>query len=86
MQRSDMAPTSLPPTDLHRLSFGHPEHELVAGLEPDQTVAAASQALPRARLGAGGNAALWIVRAYVLLVTLMVFYTFFAGLGSATPS
>ena len=71
--------------DLHRRSFGHPEHELVAGLEPDQTVAAASRPFPRYRLSPAANVALWGVRVFVLLITLMVIYTFFAALG-APPS
>ena len=72
--------------DMHRLSFGHPEHELVAGLEPDQTVVAAARPLPRATLGPGARGGLWAVRVFVLLITAMVVYTFFAGLGGAGSS
>lgn len=72
----------MPELDLHRHSFGHPEQELVAGLEPDQTVAAASRPFPRCRLGRAANATLWGVRVFVLLITLMVLYTFIAALGA----
>ncbi len=68
--------------DIHRRSFGHPDEELVSALEPDQIVAAASHPLPRARLGRAANAALWAVRVFVLLITVLVVYTFFAGLSA----
>ena len=49
----------MPEPDMQRHGFGHPEHELVAGLEPDQTVAATSRPFPRYRLDPAADAALW---------------------------
>lgn len=54
--------------------------QLVGFLEPDQLTARTSQALPRARLGAVAGAALWALRVFVLLVGVMVVYTFIAQL------
>ncbi len=59
-----------------RLDRGHPEEELVAGLEPDQTVAEASRPLPRYVVGRRVAVLLWVVRVFVLLITAMVVYTF----------
>ena len=67
-----------PPPD--RLSHGHPDDELIHALEPDQVVAAASRPLPRYRLSQGANAALWLLRIFVLLVTALVVYTFIVAL------
>jgi hypothetical protein len=52
------------------------EDELILHLERDQFVAATSRPVPRAQLGAGATAALWALRAFVVLVSLMVLYTF----------
>jgi hypothetical protein len=54
----------------------HCEDELIMHLERDQFVAATSQPVPRAQLGAQATAGLWALRVFVLLVSLMVIYTF----------
>lgn len=45
-------------------------------LEPDQLVAETSKPLPRAHLGAAATAGLWALRVFVILVSVMVIYTF----------
>ncbi len=55
--------------------------ELVMFLERDQLVNDKSLPVPRAALGRGPNAALWGLRAFVLIVSAMVIYTFFSQLG-----
>ncbi len=52
------------------------EDELVMDLERSQFVAETSQPMPRARLGTGALAGLWALRVFVVLVGLMVIYTF----------
>ena len=66
--------------DLHRRSYGHPEDELVRALEPDQIVAAASQPLPRYSLSRNGQLLLWGLRIFVMIITLLVVYTFVISL------
>lgn len=66
--------------DLVKRADGHDDHELVAALEPDQTVAASSRPFPRYRMSRAANAAFWAVRVFVLLIAAMVVYTFFASL------
>ncbi|HXA54513.1 MAG TPA: hypothetical protein VNV37_06525 [Solirubrobacteraceae bacterium] len=56
------------------------EDELILHLERDQFVAATSRPVPRARLGAQATAGLWALRVFVVLVSLMVIYTFIAQL------
>jgi hypothetical protein len=53
-----------------------PDDELVMYLERDQLVAATSRPVARAKLGARTIAALWALRVFVVLVSLMVIYTF----------
>ena len=45
-------------------------------LERDQFVAETSRPVPRAALGARATAGLWALRVFVVLVSLMVIYTF----------
>jgi hypothetical protein len=45
-------------------------------LESDQLVTETSRPLPRAALGAPAAAGLWALRLFVILVSLMVIYTF----------
>ena len=45
-------------------------------LERDQFVAETSRPVPPAPLGARASAALWALRVFVILVRLMVIYTF----------
>jgi len=66
--------------DLHRLSQGHPDEELLLALEPDQLVAASSVALPRCILGRTANLALWVLRVFVLMISALVVYTFVLSL------
>jgi hypothetical protein len=56
------------------------EDELVMHLERDQFVAATSQPVPRVSLSARASAGLWALRVFVVLVSLMVIYTFIAQL------
>jgi hypothetical protein len=52
------------------------EDELVMHLERSQFVAETSRPIPQARLGSGTLAGLWALRVFVVLVGLMVIYTF----------
>jgi hypothetical protein len=56
------------------------EDELIMNLERDQFVAETSRPMARAMLGKGTVAALWALRVFVVLVSLMVIYTFVAQL------
>ena len=53
-----------------------PEDELIMHLERDQFVFETLRPVPRAPLGARALAGLWALRAFVVLVSLMVIYTF----------
>jgi hypothetical protein len=52
------------------------EDELIMHLERDQFVAETSRPVPRATLSARATAGLWALRVFVVLVSLMVIYTF----------
>jgi hypothetical protein len=52
------------------------EDELIMHLERDQFVAETSRPVPRAALSARASAGLWALRVFVILVSLMVIYTF----------
>ena len=56
------------------------EDELIMHLERDQFVAETSRPVPRAPLSAGVSAGLWTLRVFVVLVSLMVIYTFVSQL------
>ncbi|MGA2454774.1 MAG: hypothetical protein ABSG93_14750 [Solirubrobacteraceae bacterium] len=56
------------------------EDELIMHLERDQLVVETSRPVPRAPLSARANAGLWALRVFVVLVSLMVIYTFIAQL------
>ncbi len=56
------------------------EDELIMHLERDQFVAETSRPVPRAVLSARATAGLWALRVFVVLVSLMVIYTFVAQL------
>ena len=58
------------------------QEELIMGLERDQFVAETSRPVPRARLGPRAMLGLWTLRAFALLVGLIVVYTFIAELHS----
>ncbi len=55
--------------------------ELIRFLERDQLVADTSRPAPRAQLGPRINAVLWVLRVFVVVVSLMVVYTFVHQLG-----
>jgi hypothetical protein len=71
----------MPDLDIHTLSDGHPDGELLFALEPDQLVAASSQPLPRYVLSRRANMALWALRGFVVIITGLVVYTFVLSLG-----
>jgi hypothetical protein len=52
------------------------EDELIMNLERDQFVAETSRPVPRAALSARATVGLWMLRVFVVLVSLMVIYTF----------
>jgi hypothetical protein len=52
------------------------EDELIMHLERDQFVAETSRPVPPAMLSARAIAGLWALRVFVVLVSLMVIYTF----------
>lgn len=56
------------------------EEELVAYLERDQLVSDKSRPVPRARLSRRVDLALWALRLFVVVIAVMVIYTFIAGL------
>jgi hypothetical protein len=56
------------------------DEEMVMFLERDQLVADRRQPLPPANIGRGAEAALWALRIFVLIVGLMVIFTFCAQL------
>ena len=56
--------------------------ELVEFLERDQLVQDKQRRLPRAVLSDRARAGMWALRVFCLVVSAMVIYTFFAGLGS----
>lgn len=57
------------------------EDELIMHLERDQFVAETSRPVPRAQLSAFATGGLWALRVFVVLVGLMVIYTFVHQLG-----
>jgi hypothetical protein len=54
----------------------HASDELIMHLERDQFVAETSRPVARAALSSRTVAALWALRVFVVLVSLMVIYTF----------
>jgi hypothetical protein len=56
------------------------EDELIMHLERDQFVAATSRPVPRAPLSTRARTGLWALRVFVILVSVMVIYTFVANL------
>jgi hypothetical protein len=52
------------------------QEELIMDLERDQFVAETSRPVSRAQLSASASAGLWALRVFVVLVGLMVIYTF----------
>jgi hypothetical protein len=66
--------TSIQEKDLQRQERF--EDELIMHLERDQFVAETSRPVPRAAVSAPITAGLWALRVFVVLVSLMVIYTF----------
>lgn len=58
------------------------DEEMVMFLERDQLVADRRRPLPPANIGRRAEAALWTLRIFVLIVGLMVIFTFCAQLAS----
>jgi hypothetical protein len=58
----------------------HSDEDFVEYLERDQLVAETFRPLPRAHLGRPAVLALWALRIFAVLVSLMVIYTFGASL------
>lgn len=58
------------------------DEEMVMFLERDQLVADRRRPLPPAHIGRRAEVALWTLRIFVLIVGLMVIFTFCAQLGS----
>jgi hypothetical protein len=56
--------------------------ETVNHLERDQLVSGRRVHLPAAHLGGAAQVGLWALRIFVLVVSVMVIYTFIAQLGS----
>jgi hypothetical protein len=71
-----------PPADREAVEPTTPsEHEqLVMHLERDQLVAATFMRVPRARLSPRVQIALWLLRAFAIVVGTLVIYTFIARL------
>jgi hypothetical protein len=64
-------------TETDRQRREPPEDELIMHLERDQFVTETSRPVARASLSARATAGLWALRVFVVLVGLMVVYTFF---------
>ena len=69
-----------PEAEVHKLSDGHPDEELLFALVRDQLVVASSVPLPRYVLSRTANVGLWALRVFVLIITAMVVYTFVVSL------
>jgi hypothetical protein len=57
-----------------------PDDQMIMHLERDQIVAETSRPVPRAALSSRATASLWALRVFVVIVSLMVIYTFFEQL------
>jgi hypothetical protein len=70
------------PHEINYQPEGHHESELIESLEPDQLVMAVAKPLPRLRLSRPLRIALWGVRVFVMIITVLVVYTFVVKLMS----
>ena len=77
----------MPDTPTNPLTAHHVPHatdpadqELVMFLERDQLMADTSIPLPRATLSNRAKTGLWALRIFVILISIMVIYTFAANL------
>jgi hypothetical protein len=75
-RRSEPIPLEI----LEVLHDPQPDEELIMHLERDQLVSETFRPVPRARLGARAELGLWALRVFVVIVSLMVIYTFIADL------
>ena len=57
-----------------------PQEELIMHLERDQFVAETARPVARVLLGRRARAGLWLLRVFVVVVSLLVLYTFIAQL------
>jgi hypothetical protein len=64
------------------MSPGTDPTELIEFLEPDQLVADTSRPVPRKVLSPPQTSALWGLRIFFLLLSVMVIWSFIAGLGN----
>jgi hypothetical protein len=56
------------------------DDELIMDLERDQFVAATAQPVSRVELGRRARVGLWLLRVFVVVVSVLVVYTFIAQL------
>jgi hypothetical protein len=75
-QTPDPNPATTDPT-LHE---NERDQELVMFLERDQLMADTSLPLPRAPLSKRANTGLWALRVFIILISIIVIYTFAAKL------
>jgi len=59
---------------------GHHESQLIEALEPDQLTAAVSKPLPRLQLSRSMRIVLWVLRVFVLIISVLVIYVFIESL------
>ena len=71
------------PEHVRHLYEGEPDEDLIDSLEPDQLVDAMESKLPRRRIGPWTEAGLWALRAFVLVMSALVIFTFAASLAGA---
>jgi hypothetical protein len=76
-----LEPKQPPPLELLEvLHDPQPDEELIMHLEPDQLVAETFRRVPPAILGSTARFGLWALRVFVVVVSVMVVYTFIAEL------
>jgi hypothetical protein len=76
-QPAVLAATALPQEDVLREADGE---ELIMHLEPDQLVVETFRPVERAHLSSAARTALWTLRIFALVVSLMVLYAFIVNL------
>lgn len=76
LERPPEARAADPPAMDPRAVEAEPEDELIMHLERDQFVAETSKPVARAPLSRRVSAGLWALRVFVVIVSLMVIYTF----------
>lgn len=77
-------PTDIPTALSAPADQGRPSpdgEELIMFLEQEQLVSDRSIAVPPAHLSGRAKAALWLLRIFALIVSLMIIYTFASQLG-----